>query len=386
MTVSQTSRRSNVASFIAMDVMRTANALEARGESILHLEVGQPGEPAPRAARDAAERALASETLGYTDALGRPSLRQRIARHYGETYGLEVDPARVIVTTGSSGAFTLAFLALFDAGDGVGITDPGYPAYRNILAALGLEPRSMPVGGATRWQLNADIVRAAHRERPLRGVLVASPANPTGTMLTPEALADLVGACREDGIAFISDEIYHGLTYGVPQASALETSDDVIVINSFSKYFCMTGWRIGWMVVPERLERVMERLAQNLFISPPTLSQVAAEAALDARADLDAIRDGYAANRDRLIAGLSEIGLDRFAPADGAFYLYADISRFSNDSAEFATRMLHEIGVAATPGLDFDPEEGSSYLRFSYAGTADVIDQAVDRIAGWLKR
>jgi aspartate/methionine/tyrosine aminotransferase len=378
------SRRSNIASFIAMDVLARANALEAEGRSVLHLEVGEPGSPAPAVVAEAARRALDAGRLGYTEALGREALRARIARHYGERYGIDLDPARVVVTTGSSGGFTLAFLALFDAGARVGLAEPGYPAYRNILRALDLVPVAVPVGAHNRWQVTPGDVDEAGRAARLDGLLVASPANPTGAMLAPDALADLVDTCARRDVTFISDEIYHGLTYGLEAATALRASDRAIVINSFSKYYCMTGWRIGWMVVPPDLVRVVERLAQNLYISPPTISQIAAEAAFEAMAEYEALRRAYARNRDVLAAALARAGLGEHAPADGAFYLYCDISRFSNHSADFAARMLTETGVAATPGIDFDPVNGSSYLRFSYASDPAVIDEAAARLERWL--
>ena len=377
------SRRSDIQPFIAMDVLARANARAAAGRSILHLEVGEPGSPAPASVLEAARAALAGG-LGYTEALGRSSLRARIARHYGESYGVDLDPQRVVVTTGSSAGFTLAFLALFDAGARVGVAEPGYPAYRNILRSLDLVPVPLAAGPEAGWQVTPDAVTAAHRGGGLDGLLVASPANPTGTMLTPSALADLAALCEESGISFISDEIYHGLAYDLEAASALSFRPGAVVINSFSKYYCMTGWRIGWMVVPPDLVRVVERLAQNLFIAPPTISQLAAEAAFAARAEYDALRASYAGNRAVLTAALARAGLDRHAPPDGAFYLYADISRHSNDSAGFAARMLDETGVATTPGIDFDAANGSAFLRFSYASQPAVVAEAAERIARWL--
>jgi aspartate/methionine/tyrosine aminotransferase len=384
MTGRPVSRRSAVDPFLAMDVLRAATRREAAGEAVLHLELGQPGWPAPAAALAAARAALGSERLGYTEALGRASLRARIARHYGERHGIDLDPARVVVTTGSSGGFTLAFLMLFDAGEAIALAEPGYPAYRNIMRALGLEPVGLPVGPAERWQPTVDQVRDA-AAAGASGLLVASPANPTGTMLSERALGELARLCEELSMVLISDEIYHGLTYDRPATTALAHSDAAIVINSFSKYHCMTGWRVGWMVVPAERERVVERLAQNLYISPPTLSQIAAEAALDAGAELDARRDVYGRNRQVLTSALAGAGLGEFAPADGAFYLYADVRRFTNDSAAFAEAMLAEIKVAATPGLDFDPARGAGYLRLSYAEDAAVIAEAAGRIAAWLR-
>jgi aspartate/methionine/tyrosine aminotransferase len=377
--------RSGVPPFIVMDVMAAAARLEAAGRRIIHMEVGQPAAGAPAPAIAAAQAALAAGPLGYTVALGNLSLRRRIARHYAERHGADIDPGRIIVTTGSSAGFMLAFLTLFSPGDRVAIASPGYPPYRNVLAALGCEAAPIEVTAETRFALTPEALLAAHRERPLSGVLVASPANPSGTMMTAEALAALVGAAEDAGIAFISDEIYQGLDYAFPAETALNVSPGAVVINSFSKYFCMTGWRIGWMVAPEALVRPIERLQQNFAISVPTLSQMAAEAAFDGREEMEAVKRGYAVNRAILTDGLPAAGFDRFLPADGAFYLYADVSRFSDDSLDFARRMLEEAGVAATPGVDFDPVHGRHYLRFCYAGAEAEVREAVERVTGWLK-
>jgi aspartate/methionine/tyrosine aminotransferase len=376
-------RLERVAPFLAMDVLAAAAAKERRGDSVVHMEVGQPSAPAPRAAREAARAALETGRIGYTEALGIAPLRERIARHYREAYGVGVAPERVIVTTGSSAGFVLAFLSLFNPGDRVAITAPGYPAYRNILEALDLEPVQIPLTKAEGWIMTAEAVGRAHRERPLQGVLAMSPANPSGTMIGRAALAGLGETCRDLGLWFISDEIYHGLTYGEPATTAL-AFDDAVVINSFSKYYCMTGWRIGWIVVPERLVRPIERLAQNLYISPPYLSQIAALAAFEATDELEAVKAGYARKRAMLLDALPRIGLTEMHPVDGAFYIYADVARFTNDSIGFSKRMLDEAGVAATPGLDFDPAEGSHYLRFSFAGSEEECREAVRRLKAWL--
>jgi aspartate/methionine/tyrosine aminotransferase len=380
----QPSRRSDVAPFIAMDVLAEAARLEAEGRKIIHMEVGQPSAPAPGAALEAARQALEHGRLGYTEALGIAPLRQALSTHYRSTYGADVPVERIMATTGSSAGFNLAFLAAFDPGDRIVLTAPGYPAYRNILKALGLVPVEIEVGAETRWSLTPDLLDRAQAEGPVKGVLVASPANPTGTMMTPEALDDLVRYCEEAGIWFISDEIYHGLDYAAGQISALETSDNVIVINSFSKYYCMTGWRIGWMVLPEQLVRPAERIAQSLYISPPELSQIAATAALGAVQELEAVKAVYAANRDLLVSGLPRVGLDRLLPVDGAFYIYADISRFSSDSLAFARQILQEAGVAATPGVDFDPVHGHDFLRFSFAGAHEDMQEALQRLSRFL--
>lgn len=377
------SQRSEIDSFIVMDVMRAAAAKEATGARVIHMEVGQPATAAPLAARDAVRRALDSDKLGYTLALGMEPLRERIARLYREWYGVDVSPERIVITSGSSAAFVLAFLALFDAGDAVGLPSPGYPCYRHILSALGQRSVMLDTGPATRWMPTAAQVKeTAERER-LSGLLIASPSNPTGTMLEPERLAEIIAACKQTGTWFISDEIYQGLTYGVPQATALQYSDDAIIINSFSKYFSMTGWRVGWMVVPDALVRTVERLTQNLYISPPSVSQVAALGAFDGIDELEANKRVYMANRDLLLQALPKAGLTEIVPADGAFYLYADVGAYTNDSLAFAKRMLDETGVAATPGVDFDAGRGSRFLRFSYAGATDDMAEAADRLQRW---
>jgi aspartate/methionine/tyrosine aminotransferase len=367
-----------------MDMLRAANEAAAAGRDVIHMEVGQPGFRAPGPVLAAARSALESERIGYTDALGIPELRERIARHYRDRYGVAIDPGRVVVTTGSSGGFMLAFLSAFDHGDRIAVTTPGYPAYRNILASLGIEPAFIETGPADRWMPQPSAIDRLARDGRLGGVLVASPANPTGTMLAPDALSALVRQCADLGLWFVSDEIYHGLTYGMPEACALQYGDDAIVINSFSKYYCMTGWRIGWMIVPERLLRPIECLAQNLYISPPTLSQIAAIAAFDAVDELEGVRATYAVNRDLLLNELPAMGLTDFAPADGAFYLYADVSRFSNDSFAFARTLLDRAGVAVTPGADFDPHRGHRYVRMSFAGTTGEMREACRRLKAFL--
>jgi aspartate/methionine/tyrosine aminotransferase len=378
------SGRSNVPPFMVMDVMSAAERIEAAGGHVIHMEVGQPAASAPKTALAAAHRALESGRIDYTSALGIPSLRERISRHYRDSYATEVDPARIVITTGSSGAFILAFLAMFEPGDRVAVTVPGYPPYRHILTALGCEPVLIETSSETRHALTGEALLAAHRKSPVKGVLVGSPANPTGTMMSREALTALIAAAEGAGIRFISDEIYHGLDYAFPAVTAAELSPNALVINSFSKYFCMTGWRVGWMVVPEPLVRPVERLQQNLAISVPTLSQIAAEAAFDGRQEMEAIKRGYIENRRILIEGFPKAGLADFLPADGAFYLYADVSRFTSDSFEFAKRMLEQAHVAATPGVDFDPFHGKQFIRFSYARSADEMREAVARIARWL--
>ncbi len=384
-TLLQPSARSAVSPFMVMDVMAAAARLEAQGRRIIHMEVGQPAAGAPAPAIAAVRAALSSGPLGYTEALGIPSLRRRIAHAYREWHGLDIDPQRVVVTTGSSAGFILAFLSLFEAGDRVAVALPGYPPYRHILTALGCEPVGIETEAPTRWSIDGEALLAKHRARRLKGVVVGSPANPTGTMLSAAALGDLIRCAEDAGIVVISDEIYHGLDYAFPAQCAARLSPECIVINSFSKYFCMTGWRIGWMVVPPMLVRSVERLQQNLAISVPTLSQIAAEAAFEGRAELEEIRKGYEENRRILLEGLPRAGLISFLPADGAFYLYADVSRFSSDSFAFAKSMLEEAGVAVTPGIDFDPQRGNRFVRLCYAGARGDMHQAVERIGAWLK-
>jgi aspartate/methionine/tyrosine aminotransferase len=374
--------RGRVPPFIVMDVMRAANERAAAGEDVLHLEIGQPGTPAPRAVLDAARRALDEDRIGYTDALGIPPLRQRLAGHYREAYGVEVDPGRIMVTTGSSGSFLLGFLAAFDVGDRVALAAPGYPAYRNILTALGVEPVLLPSAAEHRFQPTPELLDAV--EGPLHGLIVASPSNPTGTMLDRASLGTLVDYCGARDMRLISDEIYHGICYGERAVSALEFGDRALVINSFSKYYSMTGWRLGWMVMPEDLLRPLECLGQNLFISAPTLSQLAGLAALDCREELDGYVAAYARNRELLLGELPQAGFDRLAPADGAFYLYAEVTHLTNDSEAFCRRMLAETGVAAAPGVDFDPQRGNSTLRFSFAGPEAEIAEAARRLKAWL--
>lgn len=377
------SARSAIDAFIVMDVMQAAAEKEATGARVIHMEVGQPGTPAPRAAREAVKRAIDSEPLGYTVALGIPALRERIARHYTDKYGLAIGPERIVVTNGSSAAFVLGFLALFDVGTKVGLASPGYPCYRHILTALGCAPVMLETGPETRWMPTPEQIEAEALSGNLGGLLIASPANPTGTMLEPERLKAIVEICGRARIPFVSDEIYHGLTYGMPAQSALQHSDDVIVINSFSKYFSMTGWRVGWMVLPPALVRAVERLAQNLYISPPTVAQVAALGSFDGLDELEGNVRVYAANRKLLLDELPKAGIDRIVPADGAFYLYCDVSRFTDDSLAFAKQMLAETGVAATPGVDFDAARGRHFIRFSYSGTTADMAEAAHRLQRW---
>ena len=377
-------RIERVQPFLAMDVLADAAAKERQGGNVVHMEVGQPSAPAPRAVREAAASALRDGRIGYTEALGIAPLRERIAAHYQEAYGVAVSPERVVVTTGSSAGFVLAFLALFDPGARVAITAPGYPAYRNILAALDLRAAIVPLRAADGWRLTAEALERAHAEEALAGVLVMSPANPSGTMIPGSGLAEIGAFCRRHGLWFVSDEIYHRLTYGLDAETALASDPDAVVINSFSKYYCMTGWRIGWTIVPERLVRATERLAQNLYISAPYLSQVAALAAFDCGEELEAAKAEYRRAREVLLTELPRFGVTEFHPADGAFYVYADVSRYTNDSVAFCRRMLDDAGVAATPGVDFDEADGSHHVRFSFAGGEGACREAVRRLSAWL--
>ena len=374
------SRRGQVDPFIVMDVMEAARRAEASGRHIIHMEVGQPSTPAPAAALKALGQELA-EPLGYTVALGLPALREGIAGLYRRWYGVDLDPARVVVTPGSSGAFLLAFAALFDAGDRVAVGEPGYPSYRQILRAMSVEPVGMQTRAENRYQpVPADIPEG------VQGVMIASPGNPSGTMLDRQALAALVERTQEIGAALISDEIYHGLDYGQRAVSALELTDDVVVINSFSKYFSMTGWRVGWLVVPPDMVRTMDRLAANMFICAPHASQVAALAALtpEAEAEAQANLAVYAENRRMMLERLPAMGFDRIAPPDGAFYVYADVSALTHDSAALAADILDKAGVAVTPGVDFDPVRGAETLRFSYARSTGDIAEGLDRLARYM--
>jgi len=377
------SLRSQIEPFLALDVLAGATRLEREGRDIVHLEIGEPGAPPPPSVREAAIAALGGRQVGYTEALGRPSLRARIAKHYFDTYGAAIAPERVALTVGSSGGFAAAFLTLFDPGARVAIAAPGYPAYRNILEAFGIEPVTIETDLKDRFAISAGAIEAEHAKKKLDGVLLMSPANPTGAMMRANELCAICETCDRLGIAFISDEVYHGLTYGASAETALKFSPNAIVANSFSKYFCMSGWRIGWLVVPEPLIRPIECLQQSLAISVPYLSQLGAEAVFDAQEELEAIRAGYAKNRDILLNELPAMGLGSFLPPVGAFYLYADISRFSSDSLSFCEKLLQEAGVGTTPGVDFDRRRGKFAMRLSFAGPARDSVEAMRRFKAW---
>ena len=377
----KSSRRGQIPPFIVMDVMAAANARAAEGFDIIHLEVGQPSTPAPAGVITAARAALETDRIGYTEAFGLPALRRAIVARYRDQYGIDLPERRIAVTTGSSGAFILSFLAAFDAGDRVAFAAPGYPGYRNILAALDIETISLPARREDGFQPTVELLEAL--DRPPDGLIVASPANPTGSMLDEAALRRLVAWCRANGVRVISDEIYHGITYGKEAVTMAALDPAAVVINSFSKYYSMTGWRLGWMVVPEDLLRTTECLAQNLFISPPTLSQFAALGVFDCAAELEANVARYRENRDILLEGLPRCGFGPFAAADGAFYIYAGIEAFGADSAALAREILETAGVAVTPGIDFDAGAGGRFMRFSYAGSGEEMREAVRRLQSW---
>ena len=374
--------RSRIAPFIAMDVLARANAHAAAGRDIIHLEVGEPGGGAPARVLEAARRALDGGAVGYTEALGRPTLRAAIAEHYQRSYGIAPDPQQIVVTVGASGAFVLSFLAMFDPGDRVIVPEPAFPAYKNILQALGIEVVRMGLGPESRFKPTVAMLEAV--SPPVHGLIVASPGNPTGTMLERAELAALAAWCHSRNVRLIADEIYHGITYEQPASTILELDPNAVVINGFSKYFRMTGWRLGWLIAPPDLVRPIELLAQNLFISPPALAQEAALAALGCREELDQRVEVYRRSRDALLDLLPRGGLDRFAPVDGAFYLYADVSHLTDDSHDLCTRILEGAGVALTPGADFDGENGHRYLRLAFAGEPEQVIRGADRLKEWL--
>ncbi len=376
-------KRSDISQFRVMNVMAQAAECEARGDHVLHLEVGQPATGAPRLAREAAKAAIDSEVLGYTLVFGIPELRERLAQHYQDWYGMAPPVERIAVTTGSSGGFLLAFLASFSVGDRVLLTDPSYPCYRNILSALGCEVVRLPAGPETRYQMTAAMIDAVPN---LAGVVIASPSNPAGTVIPPDELKAIAETCHARGIRLISDEIYHGLVFDGRADTVARYSPSAVVINSFSKYFSMTGWRIGWMVLPEDLIPAVQRLAQNFFISPPGVSQVTALAALDAAEECEENREVYATNRRLMLDALPQMGFNKLAPADGAFYVYGDISHWTDDSTAFSSRLLDEAGVAISAGLDFDPDRGHQTVRFSYCISQPEIEQALERMSDWLAR
>ena len=375
------SKRSNVDPFIVMDVMESARKAEANGKHVIHMEVGQPGTPAPKRAKQFISDEISNNDLGYTVTLGLPELRNRISKLYGDWYNIDLNPDRIIITTGSSGAFILSFAALFDVGDRVGIAAPGYPSYRQILKSQDL----IPIDIFTELQNKFQPIPKDIKENNLNGLLVASPANPTGSMLDKKKLEELINTAHENKVSFISDEIYHGIQYENNPTSALEISNECYVIISFSKYFSMTGWRVGWMIVPEDHVRQVERLSQNLFICPPHVSQLTALSAMDAKEELNTNVEVYKKNRSILLEELPKAGLNKFSPPDGAFYIYIDISEYSKDSLNFCKEVLDKAGVAITPGLDFDQKRGNSTIRFSYARSTEDIIEGANRIKKFMK-
>ncbi len=377
------SSRGMIPPFIVMDVMRAANERAASGKDVVHLEVGQPSTPAPRLVLEAAKQALDNQVLGYTDAFGIPPLREKISAYYQTRYGVSIGPEQIVVTTGSSGGFLLAFLSAFDVGDRIGLATPSYPAYQNILVALGLEVVEIPVGAESHFQPTPAVLEPYAAD--LDGLIVASPSNPTGSMINSAGMHVLAEWCDRREIRLISDEIYHGIAYGEPAETALVHTKDAFVVNSFSKYFSMTGWRLGWMVVPKNMLRSVECLAQNLFISPPSLSQAAVLAVFDCFDELNENVARYAANRELLLNELPEAGLPNFAPSDGAFYIYADVSHLTNDSPDFCNRLLQDTGVAITPGVDFDRARGNAFVRLCFAGSTADIETAAARLKDWIR-
>ncbi|GHH36427.1 pyridoxal phosphate-dependent aminotransferase [Lentzea cavernae] len=370
--------RADVPPFHVMDVLSAAAQRQRTHGDVISLAAGQPSSPAPRPVREAAAKALDAHALGYTEQLGIPELRQAIAGHYQRQYDLDVSADDVVVTTGSSGAFTLAFLAAFDAGDRVALARPGYPAYRNILKALGCEVVELPCGPETRFQPTVEML-----DQGLKGLIVASPANPTGTTADVEPIARW---CERNDVQLISDEIYHGISYGEPLHCAWETSRDAIVVNSFSKAFAMTGWRLGWMLLPERLRRAVDCLTGNFTLCPPALAQYAAVEAFheDSYAETAGHLERYRTNRDLLVEGLTDLGIDKLAPADGAFYVYADVRHLTDDSMAFCKKLLDDTGVAIVPGIDFDPVDGHHFVRMSFAGSTQDVEEALRRLKAWL--
>ncbi len=377
-------KRGGVSPFVVMDIMRAADERVSAGQNVLHLEVGQPATSAPKGVIKKVTNALNFEKLGYTLALGNFKLRKRIARYYQERYNCKIEPDRVAITTGSSGGFILAFLAAFEPDDTVALATPSYPAYRNILFALGVKTVEILTGPDTNFQPTPELIDSTiSRIGKLDGLIVASPSNPTGTMINPNELSQLVSYCSQNQIRLISDEIYHGITYSMDAETAIKFSDEVFVINSFSKYFSMTGWRLGWMIMPKGLDRSIECLAQNLFISPPSLSQIGGIAAFDCSEELEENVKRYCKNRDLLLRQLPNVGFKKLARADGAFYIYADVSEITNDSAALCSEILNDTGVALTPGTDFDPSRGHHYIRLSFAGPTSDIEEAIQKLLHW---
>tara|TARA_Y100000768_G_scaffold382867_1_gene363970 strand:+ start:5513 stop:6658 length:1146 start_codon:yes stop_codon:yes gene_type:complete len=374
------SNRSNIAPFYVMEVMRSAAERESTGKEVLHLEVGQPSTPAPLGARQNAIKAIEEEILGYTSAMGMEPLRERLSLHYLEWYKTEIPPSRIAITMGASGAFTLAFLACFESGDRVAVPTPGYPCYRNVLRALDVDVVDLPVGPETRFQPSPEGLESLG---PIDGLVVASPSNPTGTMLLENELLEIVNWCQANEVRLISDEIYHGVTYGTAAPTAASFWEEAVVVNSFSKYFSMTGWRVGWLILPDTLVSPVERLAQNAFIAAASVSQHAALGAFDSHDELEINLDRYRTNRQILLEGLPSVGIGKLAPADGAFYIWAQVDHLCDDSQALAQQWLSELGIAVTPGIDFDPSEGHRFIRFSFAGSTREALETVEKLSNW---
>ncbi len=378
--------RAAVPPFHVMDLLALAADRQRTHGDLVNMVAGQPSTRAPQPVIAAARRALDEQLLGYTVATGIPELREAICGHHARVHGLEVSADEVVVTTGSSGGFLLAFLAAFESGDRVAIGRPGYPCYRNVLTALGCEVVELPTGPETRFQPTVAMLEAL--DAPVKGLDVASPANPTGTMLAPHELGALATWCEQRGVQLVSDEIYHGITYDAAheQASAWQWSREAVVFDSFSKYFSMTGWRLGWMLVPERLRRAVDVLTGNFSICPPVLAQHAAIAAFsdESYAECDGHVRRYAGNRAVLLDGLRRLGIEKVAPADGAFYVYADVGHLTQDSMSWARRLLADTGVAVTPGIDFDTAHGDRFVRLSFAGQEAEIRAGLDRLSSWI--
>jgi aspartate/methionine/tyrosine aminotransferase len=382
--LSSSHRAQAIPSFMVMDILRDALHREAAGLPVYHLEAGQPCFAPPQSVLTTIQQAIQTQILGYTESKGARPLREALAQHYSDSYGQGVSPANIVITNGSSAGFVLAFLSAFDAGARVGVAVPGYPAYRHIINALGMTPVSIIADATTQYKVT---IEALEQALPLAGVMIASPANPTGVMLTPEELKVIAEWCHARGVRLLSDEIYHGITYGaVPAATALAYNPDAIVINSFSKYYAMTGWRVGWMVVPDALISAVEALAQSLYIAAPSASQVGAVAALQSRLALDEYVAMYAHNREVLLSALPNMGLMRFAEPDGAFYLYIDMSDFTRDAVGFCRELLHKTGIALTPGVDFDAKHGHATIRLSYACSEERLREALGLLSQYTSK
>lgn len=378
------SKRGSISPFLIMEALTEANEYIAEhGGEAIHLSLGQPGKGVPKRVVKAAEKLLHESKLGYTEAAGVLELRKRLAQMYQETYGVTVPWERIFITVGSSSAFFLTLIAAYDAGDRVALIEPCYPAYRNMLEAMGLEPVFLRGTFENNFQPTLEMLEQL--DEPIQGLIVASPANPSGTVLPADELEKIIHWCEANDVRMISDEIYHGMTYGgIKAACALEYSESPVIVNSFSKYYLMAGWRLGWVVAPPELARSYESLVQNFFVSPPALPQYAALEVFNCKDELEATIAEYAENREIMLRELPKAGFSQLCPADGAFYIYANVADLTNDSAAFCRKMLEETNVVAVPGHDFDLQEGASYIRMSFAGTKSDIEEATRRLKEWL--